>query len=138
MLLAESKAAAERMMDRAHGLAARLPGTMAAFRSGKLRQSKVTIIVDATAPLDEEESRAAEELVLGRAARLTPSGLRDAAARAVMDVAPEKAKKRREDAAQGRPGGAVGRGLRQRGPDGPGAAPGRGAGRRPADHRVGA
>ena len=46
------------------------------------------------------ESRAAEELVLGRAARLTPSGLRDAIARAVMDVAPEKARKRREDAAK--------------------------------------
>jgi hypothetical protein len=98
VLLAESKATAERMMGRAHSLPQRLPGTMAAFRSGKLRESKVTIIVDVTEPLDEEESRAAEELVLGRAHRLTPSGLRDAAAKAVMDVAPDKAKKRREDA----------------------------------------
>ncbi|HET9971565.1 MAG TPA: DUF222 domain-containing protein [Streptosporangiaceae bacterium] len=100
VLLAESRAAAERMMGRAHALSSRLPGTMAAFRSGRLRQSKVTIIVDATALLDDQESRAAEELVLGRAARLTPSGLRDAAAKAVMDVAPEKAKKRREEAAR--------------------------------------
>src|SRR5690348_2837719 len=100
VLLAESKATVERMMDRAQTLAQRLPGTMAAYRSGKLRQSKVTIIVDATAPLDEDESRAAEEQVLDRAHRLTPSGLRDAAAKAVMDVAPEKAKKRREDAAK--------------------------------------
>jgi len=98
VLLAESKAAVERMMDRAHALAQRLPGTMAQYRSGKLRQSKVTIIVDVTGPLDDDESRAAEEQVLGRAHRLTPSGLRDAAAKAVMDVAPEKAKKRREDA----------------------------------------
>ncbi len=98
VLLAESRAAAERMMDRAQSLAARLPGTMAAFRSGRLRQSKVTIIADATAPLDEEESRAAEEQVLGRAHRLTPGGLRDAAAKAVMDVAPGKARKRREEA----------------------------------------
>src|SRR5690348_9280715 len=88
------------MMDRAHSLAARLPGTMARYRSGRLRESKVTIIVDVTEPLDDQESRAAEELVLGRAARLTPSGLRDAIARAVMEVAPEKAKKRREDAAK--------------------------------------
>jgi hypothetical protein len=73
---------------------------MAAFRSGKLRESKVTIIVDVTEPLDEEESRAAEELVLGRAHRLTPSGLRQAVAQAVMEVAPDKAKKRREDAEQ--------------------------------------
>ena len=36
--------------------------------------------------------------MLGRARRLTPSGLRDAVAKAVMDVAPEKAKKRKEDA----------------------------------------
>ena len=91
-------------MDRAHALAARLPGTMALFRSGELRQSKVTIIVDATAPLDDQESRAAEELVLGRAARLTPGGLRHAIAQAVMDVAPEKARKRREDAARRTPG----------------------------------
>src|SRR5690242_2437289 len=100
VLLAESKSAVERMMDRALALAQRLPGTMALYRSGKLRQSKVTIIVDVTGPLDDHESRAAEEKVLGRASRLTPSGLRDAAAKAVMDVAPEKTKKRREDAAK--------------------------------------
>src|SRR5579859_7718267 len=35
--LAESKVAAERLMDRARDLAGRLPGTAAAFRSGKLR-----------------------------------------------------------------------------------------------------
>jgi hypothetical protein len=98
VLLAESRAAAEQMLDRAHSLASRLPGTMAAFRSGRLRQSKVTIIVDVTEPLDDQESRAAEELVLGRAGRLTPSGLRQAVAQAVMEVAPGKAKKRREDA----------------------------------------
>ncbi|HEU5386926.1 MAG TPA: DUF222 domain-containing protein [Streptosporangiaceae bacterium] len=100
VLLAESKAAAEKLLDRALALAQRLPGTMAVSRSGKLRQSKVTIIVDATAPLDDDEAQAAEEQVLGRASQLTPSGLRDAIARAVMEVAPEKAKKRKEDAAK--------------------------------------
>jgi hypothetical protein len=100
VLLAESKAAAEKLLDRALALAQRLPGTMAAFRSGKLRQSKVTIIVDATALLDDDEAQAAEEQVLGRASQLTPGGLRDAIAKAVIDVAPEKAKKRREDAAK--------------------------------------
>jgi len=100
VLLAESKAAVERLMGRAQSLAQRLPGTMAQYRSGRLRESKVTIVVDVTEPLDEQESRAAEELVLGRAARLTPSGLRQAAAQAVMEVAPDKAKKRREEAAR--------------------------------------
>jgi Domain of unknown function (DUF222) len=100
VLLAESKAAAEKLLDRAHTLGTRLPGTMARYRSGRLRLSKVTIIVDATAPLDDDEARAAEERVLGRAHRLTPGGLRQAIASAVMDVAPKKAKKRREDAAR--------------------------------------
>jgi hypothetical protein len=98
VLLAESRSAADRLMSRAQDLASRLPGTMAVFRSGRLRESKVTIITDVTEPLDAEESQAAEDLVLGRAGRLTPSGLRAAIARAVMEVAPEKAKKRREDA----------------------------------------
>ena len=38
-------------------------------------------------------------MVLGRAGRLTPGGLRAAIARAVMEVAPDKARKRREQAA---------------------------------------
>jgi hypothetical protein len=58
----------------------------------------VKIIAYATAPLDPAEARAAEELVLGRARRLTPGGLRAAIARAVMDVAPGKARQRREAA----------------------------------------
>jgi hypothetical protein len=39
-------------------------------------------------------------MVLGRAGRLTPGGLRSAIAHAVKDVAPDKAKKRREEAAR--------------------------------------
>ena len=60
----------------------------------------MAIIARATAVLDPAEARAAEELVLDRAGRLTPGGLRAAIARAVMEVAPEKAKKRREVAAK--------------------------------------
>jgi hypothetical protein len=100
VLLAESRAAAEQLMSRASDLASRLPGTLAVFRSGRLRQSKVAIVVNGTGPLDADESRAAEDLVLGRAERLTPGGLRAAIARAVMEVAPGKARKRREDAAR--------------------------------------
>jgi hypothetical protein len=98
VVLAESRGAAEDLMSRAHDLAVKLPGTMAAFGAGRLRESRVKIIAFATAPLDPAEARAAEQLVLGRARRLTPGGLRAAIARAVMDVAPEKARKRREDA----------------------------------------
>ena len=79
----------------------------------------------------------AEALVLGRAGRLTPGGLRAAIARAVMDVAPEKARKRREQAARDAR-------VQRWAEDSGNAAlmgrelpPGGGARRRPADHRLG-
>ena len=99
-VLAESRRAADAMLDLAHDLEVKLPGTKAAFYDGVLRQSKVAIIVRATAVLDPAEARAAERLVLDRAGRLTPGALRAAIARAVMEVAPKKAKKRREVAAK--------------------------------------
>jgi len=98
--LAETRWAAGNMLDLAQTLAAKLPGTYAAFRSGVLRQSKVEIIARAISALDPEEARAAEALVLDRAGRLTPGGLRAAIKRAVIEVAPEKATKRRKDAEQ--------------------------------------
>jgi hypothetical protein len=123
VLLAESKAAAERLLDRAQQLATRLPGTMAVFRSGRLRQSKVTIIVEKTAPLDDQESRATEEGAgpggpadPGRAARRGREGCHGRGAGQGEEAAGGRG--------EGRPGGAVGRGLRQRRADGPGAAAG--------------
>ena len=95
-VLGESRGAAEDLLDLAHDLAVKLPGTMAAFRDGTVRASKVEIIARAAAVLDPAEARKAEAMVLGRAGRLTPGGLRAAIARAVMEVAPEKARKRRE------------------------------------------
>ena len=99
-VLAESRSAADAVLDLAHDLEVKLPGTRAAFRDGILRQSKVAIIARATAVLDPAEARAAERLVLDRAGRLTPGALRAAIARAVMEVAPKKARKRREVAAK--------------------------------------
>ena len=99
-VLGESRAAAEDLLDRAHDLEVKLPGTRAAFRDGILRESKVEIIARAAVVLDADEARAAEAMVLDRAGRLTPGGLRAAIARAVMEVAPEKARKRREQAAK--------------------------------------
>ena len=78
----------------------RLPGTREAFRSGVLRRSKAEIIARAAAVLDAAEARAAEALVLGRAGTLSPGGLRAAIARAVLQVAPGKARRRREKAAR--------------------------------------
>ena len=98
--LAESRGRAEDLLTFAVRLAARLPGTAAALRAGVICRGKAEIIAWATALLDPDEARAAEELVLGRAGRLTPGGLRAAIARAVIQVAPEKARKRREQAAK--------------------------------------
>jgi hypothetical protein len=98
--LGQSRGAAEDMLGLAHDLEVKLPGTKAAFRSGVLNEDKAAIIAAATQVLDPAEARAAEALVLGRAGSLTPGGLRSAIARAAMEVAPEKARKRREQAAR--------------------------------------
>src|SRR5262249_1903115 len=47
-VLAESRATAEDLLDLAHDLAVKLPGTREAFRDGILRESKVAIIARAT------------------------------------------------------------------------------------------
>ena len=98
--LAESRGRAGDLVDLAQTLQARLPGTAAALDDGTVSRYKAEIIARATALLDDAEARAAEDKVLDRAARLTPGGLRAAIATAVMEVAPEKAKERREAAAK--------------------------------------
>src|SRR5690242_14580682 len=98
--LAESRRKAGELMTVADSLDAKLPGTRAALRDGVLTLVKAQIIAHAVTVLTAKEARAAEQLVLGRAGRLTPGGLREAIARAVLDVAPGKAKDRREHAAR--------------------------------------
>ena len=98
--LAESHGRADTLIDLAQTLETRLPGTAAALLDGTITRYKAEIIARATALLDDAEARAAEQKVLDRAGRLTPGGLRAAIAHAVMDVAPKKAKERREAAAK--------------------------------------
>jgi len=99
-VLAESKGDAAGILGLAHDLEVKLPGTQGAFGDGILSEEKVAIIARATACLTAEEAHAAEALVLDRAGRLTPGALRSAIARAVIEVAPKKAKERRERAAR--------------------------------------
>ena len=98
--LAESRGRADTLIDLAQTLETRLPGTAAALDDGTITLYKAEIITRATALLDDAEARAAEQKVLDRATRLTPGGLRAAIAQAVMEVAPKKAKERREQAAK--------------------------------------
>jgi hypothetical protein len=98
--LGESRFRADELMGTAGHLDIHLPGTRAALRDGIVSLGKTRLIVTATGLLDPDEAAAAEAEVLDRAARLTPGGLRAAIARAVMEAAPDKARKRRENAAK--------------------------------------
>src|SRR5580693_508919 len=98
--LGESRPAAEGLLGLAHDLDVKLPQTRAGFLAGVVSQHKAQIIARAVEALDPSEARAAEALVAGRAGRLTPGGLRAAIRRAVMEVAPGKAARRREQAAR--------------------------------------
>ena len=64
--LADTRWAADSMLDLAQTLTVKLPGTYAAFRAGVLRQSKVEIIARAVAALDPRRSQEAEAKVLDR------------------------------------------------------------------------
>ena len=99
-VLAEHRGRADDLLALALALQTRLPGTAAALRDGIVRLDKAQIIAAATANLNPEEAQQAEAMVLGRAGRLTPGGLRSAMAHAVIDVNPDKARKRREEAAR--------------------------------------
>jgi hypothetical protein len=96
--LADSRGRASDLLELADHLDTRLPGAKAMLHEGTLGVYKARLIAAATALLDPDEARAAEDKVLDRAARLTPGALRAAIARAVMEVAPGKARQRREQA----------------------------------------
>ena len=98
--LGESRFRADELIGTAGHLDTHLPGTSTALRDGVVSLGKARLIAAATGLLDEGEARAAEQDVLDRAGRLTPGSLRAAIARAVMEAAPDKARKRRETAAR--------------------------------------
>jgi hypothetical protein len=98
--LGESRSRADELLGVAWQLEARLPGTKAALRDGAISRHKAEIILSATLFLNPAEAAEAEGKILDRAGRLTPGGLRAAIARAVMEVAPDKARRRREAAAK--------------------------------------
>ena len=98
--LGESRAQADWLLTVAWHLATRLGATLDALRDGIITRGKAELIVRLTQYLSDDEARAVEAKILGRAGRLTPGSLRSALARAVMEAAPEKAKERRETAAR--------------------------------------
>jgi hypothetical protein len=98
--LGESRAAADGLLTVAWHLATRLAATLEALADGIITRGKAELIVRLTQHLDDDEARRVEAKIADRVGRLTPGGLRSAVARAVMEVAPKKAKERRETAAK--------------------------------------
>src|SRR5438876_998681 len=98
--LGESRAAADWLLTVAWHLATRLGGTLEALADGEITRGKAELIVRLTLYLSDEEAKAVEAKILGRAGQLTPGGLRSALARAVMEVAPKSARERRQSAAK--------------------------------------
>jgi uncharacterized protein DUF222 len=135
-VLAESRRRAGDLITIADRLDAKLPGTKAALRDGTITLAKAQIIVNATAVLTAAEARAAEQLVLGRAGRLTPGSLREAIAQAVIEVAPAR-RRRGGSRRRSRRGWSGGARTPATAPWPAASSPGRGARRRPADHRLG-
>jgi Domain of unknown function (DUF222) len=99
-VLAISRREAGTLLTVAEALDGKLPGTRALLRDGIITLAKAQIIVNNTTLLNKKEAAEAEAKVLGRAGRITPGSLRAAIAQAVMEVAPKKAKDRREHAAR--------------------------------------
>jgi hypothetical protein len=96
--VAISAQAAEKTLQLAHDLAARLPGTARALREGLIDLGKARIIAEVTRVLDPDEAAAAEALILAKVAGKTPGQVRVIAARAATSVNPAAARARRERA----------------------------------------
>jgi hypothetical protein len=100
LALGESRAQADWLLTVAWHLATRLTATLGALRDGIITRVKAELVVRLTQYLSDEEAGAVEAKILDRAGRLTPGGLRSAVARAVLEVAPGKAREQRETAAK--------------------------------------
>ena len=100
LTLGESRYQADWLLTVAWHLATRLGATLEVLRDGVITRGKAELIVKLTQYLSDDEAKAVEAAILGRAGRLTPGGLRSALARAVMEAAPKTAKEQRQTAAK--------------------------------------
>lgn len=89
---------AESRVSLAWTMSHRLPLTAAALREGRIDLARARILVDRTCHLDEAMAQLVEQTLVGRAERLSPSGLRRAVDRAVVEVDPSAVVRRRKRA----------------------------------------
>ena len=97
-------AAADDLLSLAHDLTVKLPGTAAALRDGIIDVDKARIIALRCWALTPDEARAAEAILFGQSdvEEMTWGMIRDRIARAAIEVNPEAAIRRREQAARQR------------------------------------
>jgi hypothetical protein len=89
---------ADKLLDLAWTLEARLPGIGAKLADGTITATKAKIIADELSVLDDAQAVAAEKLILDELAGKTPGQIGKLAAQAAADVDPEGTRKRREQA----------------------------------------
>jgi hypothetical protein len=95
---------AESLLSLAHDLEAKLPATSAALRDGVIDLDKAHVIALRCGPLNSEEARAAEAILFAdpNVDEMTRRTIWDRISRAVIQVNPEAAAKRRQQAARTR------------------------------------
>jgi hypothetical protein len=95
---------ADALLGLAHDLVTKLPLTSAALRDGIIDLAKAQLICCRCLPLTPEEARKAEAIVFGcpDVAEWTYGALRDRITRAVIEVNPQAAVRRRTEAAKAR------------------------------------
>ena len=96
--------AADNLLGLAHDLTVKLPGTAAALRDGIIDAEKAHTIALRCSVLTPDEARAAEALLFAQpdVDEMTWSMIRDRIGRAVIEVNPEAAVRRRKEAAKQR------------------------------------
>ena len=109
-----SPGSADRELSFAYHLTERLPGTRAALMAGRISLAKAKEIADETSVLSAELARAAEEFVLAHASDLTRQQIARRLRAKVIQLDPEGAEERRQEAQRER--------QVQFGPDGAGTA----------------
>src|SRR5580704_4588418 len=98
LALTLTQGSAEYWMDLAVSMTRRLPGTMAALRSGRIDLARAKLIETFTTCLDDDLAGQVERMVLDKAEHRTTGQLRAALQRAVITVDPAAAERRREEA----------------------------------------
>ena len=96
--------AADNLLGLAHDLTVKLPGTAAALRDGIIDAEKAHTIALRCSVLTPDEARAAEAILFAQSDvdEMTWSMIRDRIGRAVIEVNPEAAVRRRKEAAKQR------------------------------------